>query len=96
MSSTGKLTISIRMLTGKTYKIKNAQPGWTVKQLKTEFEKWTEHGSSCMLFYRAKRLQDGNTLESYKIESESVIQANIRSTGGERTGSPSMLPLDSS
>jgi len=76
-----KLPISIRTLDGKTYKI-NARSDWTVSQLKVEFDEWRDHGSACTLFYRAKRLQDEKTLESYKIEPDSVIQANFRSTGG--------------
>jgi len=78
-----KLPISIRTLDGKTYKI-SAKADWTVGRLKEEFDEWRDHGSACVLFYRAKRLQDDKTLESYKIEPDSVIQANFRSTGGKQ------------
>lgn len=68
-SNVTKLPIQIRTMDGKTYKI-DAKTDWDVERLKAEFEKW--HGGSaatCSLYFKAKKLQDNNTLQSYKINA---------------------------
>ncbi len=68
-SNVAKLPIQIRTMDGKTYKIE-AKTDWDVQRLKQEFEKW--HGGNaamCSLYYKAKKLQDNNSLQSYNIQA---------------------------
>lgn len=59
--------VNIRLLNGITHKF-GLHKSWTVAQLKENFAKFLERSDSLFtMFHKTRRLQDGDTLESYSI-----------------------------
>lgn len=59
--------MKVRSMEGLNYDVE-ARTDWTVRRLKDELKRWTgEEPHAIALYYRAKKLQDQDTLERYKI-----------------------------